>query len=154
MSVFSLKLLYRYKLRLVKYTPQYTQAYTVSFVPLHSPIIHVQPPGSTCSSHLSLCRPPGSSSLKFFNRSLVYAAKDSQKTSVSLLIFLTDLLISPLGSTPLAPCHSSLHGIGLYIPLTTEDQTFQAILSRFHSCATTRSPSSLIATGATRVSQV
>jgi len=62
---------------------------------------------------------------------------NSQKTSVSLLILLTLLLISPLLGL----------NSPLLIPLTTEDWTLYKISNLiFHSCATTRPPSSPIAT--------
>ena len=68
---------------------------------------------------------------------------DSQKTSVSLRILLTHLLISPILRlhSPLLTFHSRV---------TTEDRTLQAILSRFYSCATTRPPSPPIAIVASR----
>src|SRR6218665_3150242 len=62
---------------------------------------------------------------------------NSQNTSVSLLILPTHLLISP---------SIHLHSPLVYTPLTIEDRTLQAILSRFHSCATSRPPSPPIAT--------
>src|SRR6218665_392448 len=74
---------------------------------------------------MSLFRPPVSSSLKFCNRSIAYAAP----------VLWNGLPIPPLNFT-----YPRLHTPLLYIPLTTEDQTFQAILSRFYFCSTTRPP--------------
>src|SRR6218665_779274 len=62
---------------------------------------------------------------------------DSQKTSVSLHILLTHFLISPISSARTFLC---------YIPFTTENKTLSDILSRFYTCATTRTPSSPTAT--------
>ena len=61
----------------------------------------IQPPGSTrSSSYLSLSRPLVSSSLKFCNVPLStlhqFFGTNSQKTSVSLHILITHLLISPI----------------------------------------------------------
>ena len=63
--------------------------------------------------------------------------KDSQKTSVSLLIIVIYLTSSPCT-------------LLCYIPLTTEEQTLQSILSCFYSCATTCPPTSPFATVAPR----
>src|SRR6218665_1238216 len=52
---------------------------------------------------------------------------DSQKTSVSLPILLSNLLISSFPPCTLLCC----------IPLTTEARTLQAILRGFYSCTTT-----------------
>src|SRR6218665_3701973 len=64
-------------------------------------ILTIQPPGSTrSSSYLSLSRPPVSFSLKFCNVPLStlhqFFGTNSQKTSVSLHILITHLLISPI----------------------------------------------------------
>src|SRR6218665_3187241 len=80
------------------------------------------------SSYLSLSAPPVSSSLVLQQLLSLCCNQlfgtESQKTSVVLLILLTHLLISPI---------LHLHSPPVYIPLTTEDRSFQAILSGFYS---------------------
>ena len=72
----------------------------------------IQPPGSTrSSSYLSLSRPPVSSSLKFCNRSLVYAAPALWKRLPKDLRQFAHHPISPLNSNspPLALSSSAFH---------------------------------------------
>ena len=75
-------------------------------------IVTIQPPGSTCSStHLSLSRPPVSSSLKFCNRPLIYAAPTLWNGLPKDLRQFAHPPISPLNSTspPLALSSSAFH---------------------------------------------
>src|SRR6188768_3043908 len=72
----------------------------------------MQPPGSTrSSSYLSLSRPPVSSSLKFCNRSLVYAAPALWNRLPKDLRQFAHHPISPLNTTspPLALSSSAFH---------------------------------------------
>ena len=72
----------------------------------------IQPPGSTrSSSYLSLSRPPVSSSLKFCNRSLIYAAPTLWNGLPKDLRQFAHPPISPLNSTspPLALSSSAFH---------------------------------------------
>src|SRR5678815_4380646 len=72
----------------------------------------IQPPGSTrSSSYLSLSRPPVSSSLKFCNRSLVYAAPALWNRLPKDLRQFAHHPISPLNSNspPLALSSSAFH---------------------------------------------
>jgi len=93
-------------------------------------LLTIQPPGSTrSSSYLSLSRAPVSSSLKFCNRSIAYAAPA-----------LWNGLPKDLRQFAHPPPPLNLTVLRLHSPslLSTHDWRLQAVLSRFYFCAMTR----------------